>query len=85
MPGKKTWWQKQQQQERTEEKAHHHAEKHIHPDAPAAVFESVPSWLTELVDILEAIWASLSASESEPNHVVTQKLKAFKAKLPKHE
>ena len=74
MPGKQTWWQQQQQKERTQEKGHHHpvTEK----------FSSVPSWLSELIRILEAIWAALPASKSEPNHVVTQKLAAFKAKLP---
>jgi hypothetical protein len=52
--------------------------------APAAV-ETAPAWLTDIIDILEAIWASMSASESEPNHAVTQKLKAIKAKYPKEQ
>lgn len=73
MPGKLTWYQKQQQKERTQEKVHHH---------PVEKFGAVPSWLSELITILEAIWAALPASKSEPNHVVTEKLAAFKAKLP---
>jgi len=72
MPGKQTWYQQQQQKERTQEKGHHHPVQ----------FSSVPAWLSELIAILEAIWAALPASQSEPNHVVTQKLAAFKAKLP---
>ena len=72
MAGKLTWYQ-QQQKERTQEKGHHH---------PVQKFSSVPAWLSELIAILEAIWAALPASQSEPNHVVTQKLAAFKAKLP---
>jgi hypothetical protein len=79
MPGKQTWWQKQQhQKERTQEKGHHHP----HPVATAEKFGAVPSWLSELIKILEAIWATIPASQSEPNHVVTQQLAAFKAKLP---
>lgn len=83
MPGQKTWWQKQQhQKERTEEKGHHHGWPHPAPAAHAEKFGAVPSWLSELIKILEAIWATIPASQSEPNHVVTQHLAAFKAKLP---
>lgn len=80
MQGKPTWYQRQQQKERTEEKQHHHPIGHHHPVAEK--FPNVPAWLTELITILEAIWAALPASQSEPNHAVAQKLAAFKAKLP---
>lgn len=40
-----------------------------------------PVWLAAMLDILEEIWASMSASESEPDHAVTQKLAALKRML----
>ena len=52
--------------------------------APAPA-ERAPGWLTDIVDVLEAIWASMSASESEPNHAVTKKLAAIKTKYPKEQ
>lgn len=52
---------------------------------PTPAPAGAPAWLVEVVDILEAIWAAMSASKSEPHHAVTEKLAALKAKLPKAE
>jgi hypothetical protein len=67
---KKTWWQQQQEAGKAA------------PAAPVEKLINVPSWLKELIAILEAIWAALPASQSEPNHPVAKQLAAFKAKLP---
>jgi hypothetical protein len=53
-------------------------------ETPAPV-QTAPAWLTDIIDVLESIWAAMSASESEPNHAVTKKLAAIKAKYPKEE
>jgi hypothetical protein len=56
-------------------------------DAPAEspkLGENVPTWLTALIDVLEAIWAALPASQSEPNHVVAQKLAALREQASKY-
>jgi hypothetical protein len=45
---------------------------------PAPAPAPPPVWLADLVAVIEAIWAAMSASVSEPNHAVTQKLAAFK-------
>lgn len=51
--------------------------------APSPIHTGIPSWLVELVDVLEAIWASLNTVKGvDPNHPVAQKIAALKAKLP---
>jgi hypothetical protein len=75
---KQTWYQKEKaaERERTREKAHH---GHGGPTTAApAVKSDIPNWLEELIAVLEAIWGSLSASESEPNHPAKIALDKFK-------
>ena len=55
-------------------------------DEQAKPIVNPPSWLTELIDILEGIWGAISAKTMTPaesaDHPVAQKIAALKAKLP---
>ena len=46
----------------------------------------IPSWLVEVIDILESIWNALPQSRNagmiDPDHPVAQKIAALKAKIP---
>jgi hypothetical protein len=66
----KTHWQKQQQRQNA-------------ATAAAPVTTETKPWYVTLVDVLEGIWTALPASQSEPNHPVSQNLAALKASVPK--
>jgi len=78
---KQTWYQKEQQRKKMQasQGAEHSLEHAHHEKARGQVREGFPSWLVELIDVLEAIWAALPASRSEPNHPVAQKLAQLKS------
>ena len=53
---------------------------------PSPIHTGIPSWLVEVIDILESIWNALpqshTAGMSDPDHPVAQKIAALKSKLP---
>ena len=70
----KTFWQKKQQRKAA-------AGSLTTPPAPAPV-PTLHPWYVTLIDTLEAIWNTLPASQSEPTHLIAQKLAELKGTTP---